>query len=60
MEVVSAVFAMLGLITLCIIVIVAGAFLGSIIVMSIWALIKPHISPIADRWMDWFDRRTSC
>lgn len=24
---------------------------------SLYALVKPHIAPLVDAWIDWFDRR---
>ena len=59
METVAFVFMSIALIiliaVLCALIMVAAA----VICMTIWALVKPHISPLVDRWMDWFDRRTS-
>lgn len=33
--------------------------LVAVIVISIWALVKPWISPVVDVWFDWIYRRTS-
>ena len=31
----------------------------AVIVISIWALVKPWITPVVDAWFDWIYRRTS-
>lgn len=33
--------------------------LAAVLVISIWALVKPWISPVVDAWFDWIYRRTS-
>ncbi len=33
--------------------------LAAVIVISIWALVKPWIAPVVDAWFDWIYRRTS-
>lgn len=55
------------LVLLCIAIAVIGAVMcvliavaAAVVCMTLWALVKPSISALIDRWMDWFDRRTSC
>lgn len=43
------------------------AFLGvisfavvAVLCMTLYALVKPHMSGLTDRWCDWFYRRTRC
>lgn len=33
--------------------------LAAVLVISIWALVKPWISPVVDAWFDWIYRMTS-
>lgn len=48
------------LIVLTCLVIAALSFVGAIAVLSLYALVKPHISSLLDAWNDWFDRRMGC
>ncbi len=58
MEAVIAILGAFALIVLMCVVMTAGMFVGIIAVMSVWALVKPHISRLCDAWSDWFERRT--
>ncbi|THG36854.1 hypothetical protein [Adlercreutzia caecimuris] len=60
MEAVLFVPAAIIFIVLICLAIAALAFIGSIAVLSLYALVKPHISSLLDAWNDWFDRRTGC
>ena len=37
---------------------VAFALLFLLALATIYALIKPHIAGVANRWFEWFDKRT--
>lgn len=60
MEIVTAVLAafvfMVLAAVLCVIVVVVAAF----VCMTAWALVKPCLSGLIERWIDWFERRTGC
>lgn len=57
----SIVNVLLGsvLLTFLIIAVLFCLALVAVIVISIWALVKPWISPVVDAWFDWIYRRTS-
>lgn len=39
---------------ICVIVVVVAAF----VCITLWALVRPLLSPLIDAWIDWFERRT--
>ena len=42
---------------LIIFVMVIGAAIAVFIILTLWALIRPHISNIVDKWWNWFYKR---
>ena len=42
------------------ILIIIAAVIVVVVCMTLYALVKPHISHLIDAWTDWFDRRTEC
>ena len=42
---------------LIIFVMVIGAAIAVFIILTLWALIRPHISNIVDKWWGWFYKR---
>ncbi|MCI8451071.1 MAG: hypothetical protein HFJ74_00875 [Eggerthellaceae bacterium] len=59
MEAVALVFWVILLVILIAVLCALIMAMASVVCMTLWALIKPHVSAPIDRWMDWFDRRTS-
>ncbi len=58
MSIVNALFGGVLIIVVVIAVLLCLA-LAAVIVISIWALVSPWISPVVDAWFDWIERRTS-
>lgn len=42
---------------LIIFVMVIGAVIAVLILLTLWALVKPHINNVVDKWWDWFHKR---
>lgn len=42
---------------LIIFVVVIGAAIAVFIILTLWALVKPHISNVVDKWWNWFYKR---
>lgn len=42
---------------LIIFVMVIGAAIAVFIILTLWALVKPHISNVVDAWWNWFYKR---
>lgn len=56
----EAVLFILTSIIVIVLVCFAMAALGFAIViaiLSVWALVKPHLSGLIDAWLNWFERR---
>lgn len=47
---------MVLMVVLCFIVFAVAA----LACMTLWALVKPLLSGLIERWIDWFERRTGC
>lgn len=47
---------MVLMVVLCFIVFAVAA----LACMTLWALVKPLLSGLIDKWLDWFERRTGC
>lgn len=43
---------------LAIIILLLCFAIGAVIVISIWAIVSPWVSPLIDAWSDWVERRT--
>lgn len=54
---IAMVFVLLIAIT---ILIVLAAGIAVVVCMTLYALVKPHISHLIDAWIDWVERRTGC
>ena len=50
-------FSTMGIGLLTIILTIIFVAIGVIILMTLWALVRPHIGWIIDKWWDWFDKR---
>ena len=60
METVAFVLSCIALAVIAVVACVLVVVIAAVICMTMWALVKPSISALIDRWVDWFDRRTSC
>ena len=60
METVAFVFWFILLVFLIAVLCALIMMMTAVVCMTLWALVKPSISALIDRWVDWFDRRTSC
>lgn len=48
-----------GVLIIVIVIILLLCFaIGAVIVISIWAIVSPWVSPLIDAWSDWVERRT--
>lgn len=56
---IEALYVILGLIfyVLMVVVAIGGAALAAFICVNVYALIKPAIKPLIEKWEDWFFRR---
>lgn len=57
---IEGIFAGLSLMVITILIIfvmVIGAAIAVFIILTLWALIRPHISNIIDKWWNWFYKR---
>ena len=59
MDVVGLVFSCIALAVIGVVMCVLVAVAATVICMTMWELVKPSISALIDRWVDWFDQRTS-
>ena len=50
-------FSTMGIGLLTIVLTIIFVAIGVVILMTIWALIKPHISWAIDKWWNWFYKR---
>ena len=57
MDGVIAAFSIMGIGILAIVLTIICVVIGVIILMTLWALVRPHIDWIIDKWWDWFDKR---
>ena len=57
MDGVIAAFSIMGIGILAIVLTIICVVIGVIILMTLWALVEPHISWVIDKWWDWFDKR---
>lgn len=57
MDGVIAGFVIMGITILAIILTIICVVIGVIILMTLWALIRPHISWAIDKWWNWFYKR---
>ena len=48
-------FSTMGIGILAIVLTIICVVIGVIILMTLWALVRPHIGWIIDKWWDWFD-----
>lgn len=58
MDTVINVLLVVGLLVLNVVACVLVLLVALFILMTLWALIKPHISLLIDMYLDWFDKRT--
>lgn len=58
MDTVINVLLVLGLLVLIVVACALVGFVVFFILITLWALIKPHISLLIDMYLDWFDKRT--
>ena len=57
MDGVIAAFSIMGIGILAIVLTIISVVIGVIILMTLWALARPYIGWIIDKWWDWFDKR---
>ena len=57
MDGVIAAFSIMGIGILTIVLTIICLAIGAVILITLWALVKPHISWVIDKWWDWFDKR---
>ena len=50
-------FCTMGIAILAIILTIISVAIGAVILMTLWALIRPHISWAIDKWWNWFYKR---
>lgn len=60
MEYAGLVLSCIALVVIKVVACVLVVVIAAVICMTMWAIVKPSISALIDRWMDWVDRRTSC
>lgn len=57
MDGVIAGFVIMGITILAIVLTIICVAIGAVILMTLWALIRPHISWAIDKWWNWFYKR---
>lgn len=50
-------FCTMGIAILAIVLTIISVAIGAVILMTLWALIRPHISWAIDKWWNWFYKR---
>ena len=50
-------FCTMGIAILAIVLTIISVAIGAVILMTLWALIRPHISWAIDKWWNWYYKR---
>lgn len=59
MDGVTLTFGIMGLTILGIVLVIVCVVIGIVMLMTLWALVKPHIHRVIDKWWDWYSDRTN-